>query len=65
MPVATLNTNTQRSHRLASLLRAVGVVTFLLSVASPYDDAFQQSLGWQVGDCFACRENGDVSASRA
>jgi hypothetical protein len=42
--VATLNTDTQRSHLLASLLRAVGVVTFLLSVASPYDDAFQQEL---------------------
>jgi hypothetical protein len=28
----------------ASLLWAVGVVTFLLSVASPYDDAFQQQV---------------------
>jgi hypothetical protein len=36
--------STQRSSRLASLLWAVGVVTFLLSVASPYDDAFQQEL---------------------
>jgi hypothetical protein len=34
----------QRSSRLASLLWAVGVVTFLLSVASPYDDAFQQEV---------------------
>ena len=42
--MATLNTNTQRSHRFVSLLWAVGVVTFLLSVASPYDDAFQQEL---------------------
>src|SRR6266446_1908810 len=31
----------QRSPHLTSLLWAVGVVTFLLSVASPYDDAFQ------------------------
>ena len=36
--------STQRSYRLASLLRAVGVVTFVLSVGSPYDDAFQQEL---------------------
>jgi hypothetical protein len=36
--------STQRSSRLASLLWAVGVVTFLLSVASPYDDAFQQEV---------------------
>ena len=42
--MANLNTNTQRSHRLASLLWAVGVVTFLLSVVSPYDDALQQEL---------------------
>lgn len=34
----------QRSSRLASSLWAVGVVTFLLSVASPYDDAFQQEV---------------------
>jgi|SRR6266436_6627327 len=34
----------QRSSRLASTLWAVGVVSFLLSVASPYDDAFQQEL---------------------
>ena len=42
--MANLNTNTQRDHRLASLLGAVGIVSFLLSVASPYDDAFQQEL---------------------
>jgi len=34
----------QRSSRWASGLWAVGVVSFLLSVASPYDDAFQQEL---------------------
>jgi len=34
----------QRSSRLASGLWALGVVTFLLSVVSPYDDAFQQEL---------------------
>lgn len=34
----------QRSSRSASLLWAVGVVTFLLAVASPYDDAFQQEV---------------------
>src|ERR1700756_2978234 len=34
----------QRSSRLASSLWALGVVTFLLSVVSPYDDAFQQEL---------------------
>jgi len=34
----------QRTCRLASSLWAVGVVAFLLSVASPYDDAFQQEL---------------------
>ena len=33
-----------RSYRLASLLRAVGVVAFFLSIASPYDDAFQQEV---------------------
>src|ERR1700756_2090854 len=36
--------STPRSSRLASSLWAVGVVTFLLSVASPYDDAIQQEL---------------------
>src|ERR1700751_1839083 len=37
--------NEQRScSRLASSLWALGVVTFLLSVVSPYDDAFQQEL---------------------
>jgi hypothetical protein len=36
--------NAQRSSRLASSLWALGVVTFLLSVVSPYDDAFQQEL---------------------
>jgi len=34
----------QRSSRLASSLWAVGVVAFLLSVVSPFDDAFQQEL---------------------
>jgi hypothetical protein len=36
--------STQRSSRLASSLWALGVVTFLLSVVSPYDDAVQQEL---------------------
>lgn len=34
--------SSRRFYWLPSLLRAVGVVTFLLSVASPYDDAVQQ-----------------------
>jgi hypothetical protein len=34
----------QGSSHLASLLWALGVVAFLLSVASPYDDAFQQEV---------------------
>jgi hypothetical protein len=34
--------STRRSFHLGSLLWAVGVVAFLVSVASPYDDALQQ-----------------------
>jgi hypothetical protein len=34
----------QHSSCSASLLWAVGVVTFLLAVGSPYDDAFQQEV---------------------
>ena len=42
VPDRELARGMQRSSRSASLLWAVGVVTFLLAVASPYDDAFQQ-----------------------
>lgn len=39
-----LGRSTQRFARLSSSLWALSVITLLLSVVSPYDDAFQQEL---------------------
>jgi len=53
----------QRSSHFASLLWAVGVVTFLLSAASPYDDAFQQEVFRPTSTHVAVRRLPSATAS--